>query len=86
MERPCTSGTRGDGFLYEREFDNADFLQKLVVPTSREISQMVASGRVDLTLGKFDVINYLLRADLSALRPRMSLDEQPITKCQFVGG
>lgn len=51
----------GDGFLYEDEFDRADYLNKVVVTTTLQAMQMVAFGRADLTLDSVDVINYAMR-------------------------
>ena len=52
----------GDGFLYEDEFDRADYLNKVTVTTTLQAMQMVAFGRVDLTLDSVDVVNYAMRA------------------------
>lgn len=48
----------GDGFLYEEEFDRADHLNKVIVTTTEQALQMVAHGRVDLTLDSVEVLNY----------------------------
>ncbi|MGZ2259060.1 substrate-binding periplasmic protein [Roseobacter sp. A03A-229] len=46
----------GTGFLYEPEFDKADFLNKFEVTTTLQGVQMVAAGRVDLTLDSTHVV------------------------------
>ncbi|WP_147111037.1 ABC transporter substrate-binding protein [Tateyamaria sp. syn59] len=66
----------GDGFLYEDEFDKADYLNKVTVTTTLQALQMVAFGRADLTLDSVDVVNYAMRT----LDP--SLDDQ----LEFVPG
>lgn len=48
----------GDGFLYEDEFDRADYLNKVTVTTTLQALRMVAFGRVDVTLDSVDVVNY----------------------------
>ena len=50
----------GDGFLYSEAFDQADFLNKLVVTTTLQCVQMVAHGRADLTLDSEEVVRYAL--------------------------
>ena len=57
--RPYTIAV-GDGFLYEDEFDKADYLNKLTVTTTLQALRMVAFERADLTLDSVDVINYAL--------------------------
>ncbi|WP_299046280.1 transporter substrate-binding domain-containing protein [uncultured Tateyamaria sp.] len=58
--RPYTIAV-GDGFLYEDEFDRADYLNKVFVTTTLQAMQMVAFGRADLTLDSVDVVNYAMR-------------------------
>ncbi|WP_299614617.1 ABC transporter substrate-binding protein [uncultured Tateyamaria sp.] len=48
----------GDGFLYEDEFDRADYLNKVTVTTTLQALRMVAFERADLTLDSVDVVNY----------------------------
>ena len=48
----------GDGFLYEEQFDRADYLDKVVVRTALQGILMVAHGRADLTLDSQEVIRY----------------------------
>ena len=50
----------GEGFLYEDEFDHAEYLNKVVVTTTLQAVQMVAYGRVDLTLDSVDVVRYII--------------------------
>lgn len=57
----------GDGFLYQDEFDRADYLRKTVVTTTLQAVQMVAHGRADLTLDSVDVVNYAIRTEDPAL-------------------
>ncbi len=58
----------GDGFLYQDEFDRADYLNKVVVTTTLQAVQMVAHARVDLTLDSVDVVNHAVRSDDPSLR------------------
>ena len=53
----------GDGFLYEDEFDRADYLNKVVVTTTLQAIQMVAFERVDLTLDSADVVAHSIAVD-----------------------
>ncbi len=53
----------GQGYLYEEDFDKADFLNKRVVTTVIQGVRMVANGRVDLTLDSTDVINYVINKE-----------------------
>ncbi|MCV3272125.1 substrate-binding periplasmic protein [Roseobacter sinensis] len=48
----------GTGFLYEPEFDRAEFLTKFEVTTTLQGVQMVAAGRVDLTLDSTHVVTH----------------------------
>ncbi|WP_299916817.1 ABC transporter substrate-binding protein [uncultured Roseobacter sp.] len=58
----------GTGFLYEPEFDGADHLNKFEVTTTLQGIQMVAAGRVDLTLDSTHVIRHsILGADPALL-------------------
>ncbi|WP_415403292.1 substrate-binding periplasmic protein [Tateyamaria sp. SN3-11] len=50
----------GDGFLYQDEFDSARYLNKVVVTTTMQAVQMVAHGRVDLTLDSVDVVRHII--------------------------
>ena len=62
----------GDGFLYEDRFDRADDLDKVVVTTTLQAVQMVAHGRVDLTLDSVDVISHILSVDAPDLADRVA--------------
>ena len=48
----------GTGFLYEDAFDRADHLKKFEVTTTLQGIQMVAAGRVDLTLDSTHVVTH----------------------------
>ncbi|MBT8154122.1 transporter substrate-binding domain-containing protein [Epibacterium ulvae] len=61
----------GDGFLYQDEFDRADYLNKVVVTTTLQAVQMVAHARVDLTLDSVDVVNYAVHSDDPTLNGRV---------------
>lgn len=50
----------GDGFLYEENFDRAENLNKRVVTTTFQAVQMVAYGRVDLTLDSVEVLEHAI--------------------------
>jgi len=63
----------GDGFLYQDEFDRADYLKKVVVTTTQQAIQMVAHGRVDLTLDSVDVVRYVIDVQDPALADRVEL-------------
>ena len=58
----------GDGFLYEPEFDAADYLDKVTVTTTLQALRMVAYGRADLTLDSVDVVNHSIDHLEPALR------------------
>ncbi|MBY5934105.1 transporter substrate-binding domain-containing protein [Tateyamaria omphalii] len=66
----------GDGFLYEDEFDSADYLNKTVVTTTLQALQMVAFERAELTLDSVDVVNYSMR----------NLDPSLSDRLEFVPG
>ncbi|MEM6387845.1 MAG: transporter substrate-binding domain-containing protein [Pseudomonadota bacterium] len=51
----------GDGFLYESKFDRATDLNKVLVTTTLQGVQMVAAGRVDLTLDSEEVVEFALQ-------------------------
>lgn len=53
----------GDGFVYEDSFDRADYLDKVVVTTTLQAVQMVAFGRVDLTLDSVDVVRHAIETE-----------------------
>ncbi|WP_299627246.1 transporter substrate-binding domain-containing protein [uncultured Tateyamaria sp.] len=63
----------GDGFLYEPEFDRADYLQKQTVTTTLQAMQMVAFGRVDLTLDSVDVVNFAMQNEDPRLQERVEI-------------
>ncbi len=62
----------GDGFLYEDEFDRATYLEKHVVTTTLQAIQMVAAGRVDLTLDSVDVVRHTITHDDPNLKDRVT--------------
>jgi len=57
----------GAGYLYEEQFDHADFLNKKVVTTTLQGMRMVASGRVDLTVDSLDVLTYAMAVEAPEL-------------------
>ena len=61
----------GAGFLYQDEFDAADFLNKVEVTTTLQAMRMLAEGRVDLTLDSVDVVNYSLGHDQFNLEDKL---------------
>ncbi len=63
----------GAGFLYQDEFDQADYLNKVEVTTTLQGMRMVADNRVDLTLDSEDVVNYSIRNDDPSLAERIVL-------------
>lgn len=63
----------GAGFLYQDEFDKAEYLNKIEVTTTLQGMQMLAAGRVDLTLDSSDVINHVLRHDDPSLAGKIEL-------------
>ncbi|MEO0911529.1 MAG: transporter substrate-binding domain-containing protein [Pseudomonadota bacterium] len=52
----------GDGFLYEPAFDRSERLNKVVVTTTMQGLQMVAHGRVDMTLDSLDVLRHSIQS------------------------
>ena len=69
--RPYTIAV-GDGFLYEDEFDNADYLQKRTVTTTLQALRMVAFERADLTLDSVDVVNYAIATEDPSLADQLT--------------
>jgi polar amino acid transport system substrate-binding protein len=63
----------GDGFLYQEEFDQADYLNKITVTTTLQAIQMVAFERADLTLDSVDVVNYALSEEDPSLRGKVEI-------------
>lgn len=63
----------GDGFLYEPEFDRAEYLNKQVVTTTLQAMQMVAFGRADLTLDSVDVVRFAMQYDDPTLAARVEI-------------
>lgn len=63
----------GAGFLYQDEFDQADYLNKVEVTTTLQGMRMLAEGRVDLTLDSEDVVNYSFRVDDPSLADKITL-------------
>lgn len=68
----------GDGFLYEEQFDKADYLRKVVVTTALQGVQLVESGRVDLTLDSTDVIDYAIRVEDPSLQGKVEYLEKEL--------
>lgn len=76
----------GSGFLYDTEFDNADFLNKFEVTTTLQGLRMVASGRVDLTLDSTDVVRHsILRGDPGLMDKLEFLDPALSTRQIHIG-
>lgn len=72
----------GAGFLYEPAFDAAGFLNKFEVTTTFQGLQMVAAGRVDLTLDSVDVVRHsILRGD-PALMDQIEVLDPPLATQQ----
>lgn len=63
----------GEGFLYQDEFDRADYLDKTAVTTTSQAVHMVAHGRADLTLDSVDVIRHVLGSEDPTLADRVEL-------------
>lgn len=65
--------TVGAGFLYEPEFDHADYLQKIEVTTALQAIRMVAAGRADLTLDSEHVLRHAIRVDDPGLNDKVDI-------------
>lgn len=76
----------GAGYLYEPAFDAADHLQKQEVTTTLQAMQMVAKGRVDLSLDSVEVIEYLLRNEAQALRGQIVLKDNSLARREILTG
>lgn len=63
----------GEGFLYEEEFDRADYLNKVHVTTALQGIKMVAYGRVDLTLDSVDVLKHAIDTEIPELKDALTL-------------
>lgn len=68
----------GAGFLYEPAFDAADFLNKFEVATTFQGLQMVAAGRVDLTLDSMDVVRHSILLGAPALMDQIETLDPPL--------
>lgn len=68
----------GDGFFYEKAFDTANYLNKIVVTTTLQGVQMVAHGRADLTLDSVEVVLHALRRDDPTLRGKIEFLPKPL--------
>ncbi|WP_299868164.1 ABC transporter substrate-binding protein [uncultured Roseobacter sp.] len=73
----------GAGFLYEASFDNADYLNKFEVTTTLQGLQMVAAGRVDLTLDSAHVVRHSMQLTDDALEDQLEFLEPALTKQQI---
>ena len=67
----------GAGFLYEPEFDAAENLNKFEVNTALQGVQMVAAGRIVLTLGSVNVIRHSILIEDPALWVRIECLDPP---------
>ncbi len=76
--RPYTIAV-GIDFLYEERFDRADFLNKFEVMTAYQGIQMVASGRVDLTLDSTHVIRHSIQQGDRSLLDKIEFIEPALT-------
>lgn len=63
----------GDGFLYEEKFDRATHLNKVVVTTTLQAIQMVAFGRVNLTLDSEEVVRYAIEVEDPTIAEKVEL-------------
>lgn len=63
----------GAGYLYETEFDDADYLNRTVVTTIEQGLRMVAAGRVDLTLDSVDVMRFTMTVTDPALADQVEV-------------
>ncbi|MBW4710420.1 transporter substrate-binding domain-containing protein [Roseobacter sp. YSTF-M11] len=69
----------GTGFLYERNFDTADFLKKVEVTTTLQGVKMVAAERVDLTLDSAHVVRHSILMDDPDLLGQIELLDPALT-------
>lgn len=69
----------GAGYLYEEAFDRADYLRKTEVTTVVQGVQMVASGRVDLTLDSVDVLRYVIAQEAPELADLVEVLPNPLS-------
>ncbi|WP_350332871.1 substrate-binding periplasmic protein [Coralliovum pocilloporae] len=70
----------GDGFLYAEDFDNAAFLNKVVVTTTLQCVHMVAHERADLTLDSEEVIKFALNQEAPELKNRVEFVDKPLAE------
>ncbi|MEM9139998.1 MAG: transporter substrate-binding domain-containing protein [Pseudomonadota bacterium] len=63
----------GEGFLYEEDFDRAEFLNKIVVTTALQALQMVAYERADLTLDSEEVVRYAIQVGDPAIAGKLQI-------------
>lgn len=70
----------GTGFLYAPEFDGADNLDKFEVTTTLQGVQMVAAGRIDLTLDSTHVIEHSIIMADPALRDQIEYLEPALAE------
>lgn len=68
----------GDGFHHSEEFDSADYLNKVVVTTTLQSVQMVAHGRVELTLDSAEVIHHALEREDPSLQGMVEFLPKPL--------
>lgn len=61
----------GDGFLYEERFDRDEALNKVVVTTTTQAMNMVAYGRVDVTLDSQEVLAHVTNVVAPDLKDRL---------------
>lgn len=63
----------GKGYLYEPDFDAADYLDKFEVTTLIQGVRMVAAGRADLTLDSEHVVRHAIRVEDPSLAGEVEL-------------
>ena len=69
----------GSGYLYEEEFDRADYLRKTEVTSVVQGVRMVASGRVDLTLDSVDVLRFVISQEAPELSAQLEILPNPLS-------
>ncbi len=69
----------GDGFLYEPEFDQANYLNKVVATTTLQCIQLVAFGRADITLDSIDVLKYTIENDAKEVKSDLEYIPKKLT-------
>ncbi len=63
----------GAGYLYDPEFDRAEYLRKTEVTSTVQGLRMVAGGRADLTLDSIEVLNYVIAREAPELASQLEV-------------